>query len=225
VNAIPLLPAFTLSGVKLLPLRTRFYAPEWYVAPMPMNAAIHLIERYHYARSASNQPSYIHGLFLRGDFVNVYGVAYWIAAMAGTVVKYNPNGYSTTLALHRLVIHPQVPTNGASFLLGASIRAIKASGKTKMLVTYADTWQGHTGAIYRATNWKYEGMTPAYEVWVDAVGRQVSKKNGNMGRNSTNHAEFAEMGCAMIGKFRKHVFTMQLPLMKSIQAALFTETA
>ena len=134
-----------------LPLRTRFHKHEWRVQTVRLDIARGLVERHHYARGAAPNGVYLHGLFLNGC-PTCWGVAWWIPAILGSVNKYNPGGDVTTLTLHRLVIHPIVPTNGASFLLGRSIRAIAQAGRYDLLITYADTWRGHTGAIYRATN-------------------------------------------------------------------------
>lgn len=195
----------------LLPLRTRFYAREWYVAETNLAAARELVHRYHYSGSASPQGVYLHGLFLRGDF-QCYGVAWWTPAMAGTVNRYNPGGFKTTLMLHRLVVHPSVPTNGASFLLGGSIRLIRADGRYELLVTYADTWRNHTGAIYRATNWCYEGVTDAYTIWLDENGKLKSKRDGLAGRNHITAGELEAAGCTAVGQYAKHVFTMRLKM-------------
>jgi hypothetical protein len=62
------------------------------------------------------------------------------------------------LCLSRLAILPDVPANACSFLLARSRRLIDDKA-WPCLVTYADEWRGHTGAIYRADNWQYEGLT------------------------------------------------------------------
>src|SRR5690606_8319410 len=147
----------------------------WYVAPTNFLTAVRMVTRYHYAGGGAPNAVYTFELFLHGDF-NCWGVSWWIPAAKGSVDKYNPGGFATTLALHRLVVHPLVPTNGASFLLGGSMRAIADAGLHDMLITYADTWRNHTGAIYKATNWRYEGLSNAHNVWVDDAGRQRGTK-------------------------------------------------
>jgi len=194
-----------------LPLRTKLYADEWYVGDTNLASARGLVQQYHYSRSASPQGVHLHGLFLRGDF-QCYGVAWWIPAMAGTINRYNPGGIRTTLTLHRLVVHPAVPTNGASFLLGRSIRRIAADGRYNTLVTYADTWRGHTGAIYKATNWHYEGLSGAYTIWLDENGNLKSKRDGLAGRNHVTPQQLQAEGCASAGQYAKHVYTMRLKL-------------
>ena len=47
-----------------------------------------------------------------------------------------------------------------------------------VLVTYADTRLGHTGAIYKATNWRCDGEVPAGDVWIGKGGEQRGRKRG-----------------------------------------------
>jgi hypothetical protein len=81
------------------------------------------------------------------------------------------------LSLSRLWVDDEVPANGESFLLGASMAMIDRR-RWPVLLTYADTAQGHTGAIYRATNWRCLGETAAADTWVDAEGVQRGRKRG-----------------------------------------------
>jgi hypothetical protein len=61
-------------------------------------------------------------------------------------------------------------------LIGASLRLLKKGGRYDVVITYADTSRGHTGAIYRATNAEYCGLTRPEPYWVDQHGRRVSRK-------------------------------------------------
>lgn len=60
------------------------------------------------------------------------------------------------LEFNRLVIEDAAPPNSASFLIGRSIRQLPSP---RILVSYADTGQGHIGYVYQATNWIYTGLT------------------------------------------------------------------
>jgi hypothetical protein len=209
---VTLLLTAGIAPIAALPLRTKFRKADWYVQTLHVDMARRMVEQYHYAKGASPNGVYLHGLFLHGDFINCYGVAWWIPAMAGTVMRYNPGGMRTTLAMHRLVVHPLVPTNGASFLLGGSIRAIARDGRYSTLVTYADTWRGHTGQIYKATNWHYECLSDPLDVWVTEGGAHKSRRDGLAGKNHTTLDELRGDGHAFVGKFPKHVYTMRLKL-------------
>lgn len=205
-----------------------FNTDEWYVVPTNRDVAKALIEKHHYSKSVSFLGVYIFGLFKRGD-TDIKGVSWWIPPAKGSVDKYNPGKHKSTLSLHRLVIVPGVPTNGASFLIGRSIRLIKQAGLYNYLITYADTWQGHTGAIYKATNWEYRGMSSKTPVWVNSDGKQVSNLNRHMGRRASyTNKELQDSDCKMLGRFAKHVYTMALnvhELRVPIQLSMFAEAA
>lgn len=58
--------------------------------------------------------------------------------------------------LNRLCVDDHLERNVLSFFVGRSLRLIRDS---LILVSYADTSQGHHGFIYQATNWIYTGKT------------------------------------------------------------------
>lgn len=62
------------------------------------------------------------------------------------------------LEFNRLCIEEDMPRNSASYLIGRSIRQLPSP---RILVSYADTGQGHIGYVYQATNWLYTGLTKA----------------------------------------------------------------
>lgn len=204
--------------MELLPLRTTFDKREWSVRVVTLELAQRIVEQYHYAKSGSSWRVYTFGLFLRKD-PNCWGVTWWIPAPKLSVDKYNPGGYKTTLILSRMVVHPLVPTNGASFLLGASQRRIAQVGRYDMLMTYADTWRGHSGAVYRAANWHYEGMSEPTAIWLDTDGVLASAYCN--GRKLPN-AKMQERGYRFHGYFPKHIYTMKLPVKEqAVQLPLF----
>lgn len=78
------------------------------------------------------------------------------------------------LVLSRLVVVPGEPQNAAGILLAASTRAVLRDPRWSLLVTYADQAQGHSGTIYKATNWTIDGETKPQTKWT-IDGRQVSR--------------------------------------------------
>lgn len=104
--------------------------------------------------------------------------------------------------LSRLVVDPTVPGNGASFLLAGSIRLLDRD-RWPILLTYADTALGHTGAIYRATNWRYLGCQVAGRAWVNDRGHRIGIRNGD--RNLTAD-ELRARGYQPTAATRKHKF-------------------
>lgn len=204
----------------LLPLRTKFRKEEWHVAPVQIGVASSLVQKYHYAGTGSVVAVYSLGLFLKG-YSECFGVSWWLPAPKLSVDKFNPRGWRQTLILHRLVVHPAVPTNGASFLIGKSVQIIERGGKYNFLLTYADTEQGHTGAIYKATNWQYEGLGEPSAVWVDKRGVRVSVYC--CGRSLSN-TELKARGYIKVGEYPKHIYSMRLSS-KVKQLPMFADVA
>ena len=62
------------------------------------------------------------------------------------------------LELTRLWIDDDYGKNTESYVIGQSFRWLKSnSSDTKVLISYSDPEQGHSGTIYQATNWLYQG--------------------------------------------------------------------
>ena len=158
----------------------RLTAADWTVRPIEEHGEAHrLIRTWHYSKSAPNTSTYRHGLYRAGEILcgDAYGVALWIPPTRTAAENLTGDGWRGVLSLSRLAIDPDVPTNGASFLLGRSMRLIDRD-RWPVLVTYADTALGHTGAIYRATNWRCDGPVPAGDVWIDPSGARCGRKRG-----------------------------------------------
>jgi hypothetical protein len=176
---------------------------DWEVRDVDIGTARNLVEKFHYAAGASNTAVYLHGLFRKGAFFlgECQGVAWWIPPTRTAAEATWPDNWQGVLSLSRLVIAPDVPANACTFLMARSMKMIDRS-VWPCFVTYADEWRGHTGAIYRASNWAYAGKTNPERVYV-ANGRMTARKRG--GRTLT-HAEMLLHGAKCLGSFSKHKF-------------------
>jgi len=165
-------------------------ASEWTVEPVPMHEGKRLVQELHYSKSHPNTATYLHGLRRAEPFSQIDGIAWWIPPTRSAAEAIAGDNWRGVLALSRLVVHPSVPKNGASFLLGNSMRMIDRD-RWPVLVTYADTRLGHTGAIYRATNWICDGPVPAGDVWLGPNGEQRGRKRG---RKTLTRSEMEALG-------------------------------
>ncbi|WOH63604.1 hypothetical protein [Bradyrhizobium sp. BWA-3-5] len=182
---------------------------EWFVADAGLRAAQEMVRQHHYSRGGSNTAVYVHGLFRRGDF-KLYGVAWWLPPTRVACESVNREYWKQVLSLTRMVILPGVPKNAASFLLSRSVQMIRRDGRFVSLVTYADESQGHTGHVYRASNWDYIGRTGPYPRWLDADGRQVAPK----ATTNRTKAQMLALGHRQDGSFHKYKFVLHLPVKK-----------
>ena len=67
--------------------------------------------------------------------------------------------------LNRLWMSDICPKNSESRFIGWSLRTLRKIHPDWILVSYADTEQGHDGAIYRATGWIYTGLSAERKEW------------------------------------------------------------
>jgi len=174
------------------------------VWPVPHKTAKQFIENHHYTKSASITSVYSHGLFLEGSMC---GALLWMPPTKIAAQSVSRENWKRVLTLSRLAISPDAPRNAASFALSRSRKLIKFAGVWKHLVTYADTWQGHTGAIYAADNWTYVGKTKPSSVWTDIDGKVRGRKRGPKNLSVT---EMKDMGMICVGSFCKHKYVMHL---------------
>ena len=173
---------------------------DWVVDSVSLATGRRIIIQQHYSKGCSNTRTYLHGLLPAEELweSSCVGVAWWIPPTKTAAASLNPKNWQGVLSLSRLAIEPHAPKNSASFLLGASMRMIDRD-RWPILVTYADEWQGHTGAIYKATNWREDGKTKPQRTYV-RNGRMISRK---CGPRTYTHREMIDNGAICVGSFRR----------------------
>jgi hypothetical protein len=183
----------------------RLRKEDWVVKDVLIKDAKAFIERHHYAKGCSHTRVYSHGLYQKDSDI-LMGVTMWLPPTKVAAQSVN-SIWQKVLSLSRLAIHPEVPKNGASFLLARSVALIEKDGKYLSLVTYADERQGHIGRIYRAANWTYIGKMKGSISWVDPMtGKQVSIK----ATKSRTKQQMLDLGYEPVGVFAKHKYVKHL---------------
>lgn len=160
-----------------------------------------MVAEHHYARGASNTAVACHGLYRESDRM-LSGIAWWLPPTLTSARKTYPESPKNVLSLSRLVLVPGTPKNAATFMLSRSARLI--SSRWLCLVTYADTWKGHTGRIYKAAGWEELGLTKPEAIYT-INGRQVARKCGPKTRT---HAEMIALGAVFEGRFPRYKFRL-----------------
>jgi len=152
-------------------------------------AAKYAVETWHYSRSMPSASVKI-GAWESGRFIGVVIFGRGAASEIGS-----PYGLpqDEICELVRVALRPHVtPT---SRILAQSLRLLKSSNPgLRMVVSFADTEQGHHGGIYQATGWFFEGSKEyhAYRV------------NGNVVHPKTLHSKYGKGGQS-VPWLRKHV--------------------
>lgn len=115
------------------------------------------IETHHYSHNINGlRSSYCFGLY-DGDRL-VGAMIYGGFAMANAWKKYGDSDQEV-MELRRLVLIDDTPRNSESFFIGKTLRWLKKHTDVKVVVSYADPNYGHSGVIYRASNFTHVGMT------------------------------------------------------------------
>lgn len=167
------------------------------------NVAASFIEKHHYTHKASSC-RYALGLyvveeshsFFEGASEKLIGVMTYGHPVSNrtvaSITKTHPLELDEVLELTRLVCFDGYGKNLESHFIGASFKWLKQNApEVKVLVSYADPEQTHTGTIYRATNWYYQGcgvskLMPDYSIklfenseWIHSrtVGERYGNKN------------------------------------------------
>lgn len=132
---------------------------------------VSLKETYHYILNihyAKRMPSvtYRFGLFKEGtNFLDeeLVGVVCYGSPASQSLCKgiCGPDHAKIVLELNRLVLKNN-KKNEASFLVGQSIKLLP---KPRIIVSYADTEQNHSGIVYQATNFIYTGLSDKRNEW------------------------------------------------------------
>lgn len=138
---------------------------EFRVSLIPRCKAItEFIEKWHYSHN-------INGLMSRYCFVlshedNMIGVMiYGDIAMSGVYKKYVEN-QSEIIELRRLCCVDKTPKNTESYFIGYTLRWLRNNTKLKKVISYSDLQYGHSGGIYKASNFKYFGQSsPGKVIW------------------------------------------------------------
>lgn len=122
------------------------------VAIVPREAYAFLLLDHHYAKRI---PSISHAFCLK-DAEAVIGVVTFGSPASRSVQKGAcPVDPSRVIELNRLCVLDCAPRNTESWFLSRALKLLPPY----IVVSYADTAQGHQGIVYRAANFYYAGWT------------------------------------------------------------------
>ena len=113
--------------------------------------------KHHYTQ-AMGKASLITGLWRGSDLVGVITFGQPSGRLVASSLGYTEK---TCWEFLRMVVLDDEPTP-RTYFMGQSIKILRQKHpQVKMLVTYADQTEGHTGTVYKAGSWEYHGMTAA----------------------------------------------------------------
>tara|TARA_R110000772_G_scaffold6452_5_gene22492 strand:- start:2855 stop:3436 length:582 start_codon:yes stop_codon:yes gene_type:complete len=133
-------------------------ARELHIAPVDVKLVRDFIEQRHYSKSINGvKISQCFGVYFNDDIVG----AVLFGQLSTTAWKRFGETEREVLELRRLVLMDEAERNSESRVIGWCLRWIKKNlPEVRIIVSYADPMYGHSGVIYRASNFKHDGMTP-----------------------------------------------------------------
>ena len=143
------------------------------VKKIPCKIAKEYIKNNHYSHGCHNAPSPCYDLFGALMFATPCSEAVR-ASVFGAEYK------NRVTELHRLHILDVTPKNAESWFISRCLKLLKQDKpQIKAVLSFADTTEGHTGNIYKATNAYSIGTTSSATFYVDDVGRlRHPRQNG-----------------------------------------------
>jgi hypothetical protein len=154
------------------------------VKAMPAKEAEPWLLQKHYARRMC-PISYAYGAYRDGELIGVvtYGTPLSSTLRDGIA---GHEWSSCVLELNRLCCNSE--KNLASILVGRSLAMLP---KPSIVVSYADTSQGHIGYIYQATNFIYTGLSAKFkDPYVVGMEHKHHTTIGDMGRGHPSRVEY-----------------------------------
>lgn len=129
---------------------------EMAVSPCTRKDITDFIEQNHYSQSINGCiADYCFRLDWQGNMIG--------AMFYGRMAMHNQwKRFSTTpeciIELRRLCCINDTPKNTESYFIGNTLRWLKKNTPIDRVVSYADAEYGHSGTIYKASNFKYLGL-------------------------------------------------------------------
>ena len=129
------------------------------------------IHTHHYSHGSHNGPSPCYGLF---DVEGMIGCCMFATPCSENVRSslWGAENKNRVIELHRLHILDCTPKNTETFFISQCLGQLKSDRPELWgVITFADTTQGHTGTIYKASNAYRLGSTGDAWFYLDENGR------------------------------------------------------
>lgn len=128
------------------------------------SAITEFVEKHHYSHSINGCiADYCFAMYRGGEMIGA--MFYGRMAMANQWVRFGTQE-ADVIELRRLVCVDDTPKNAESHFIGWTLRWLKRNTKIKTVVSYADLEYGHTGVIYKASNFDCLGKQSGARVIV-----------------------------------------------------------
>ena len=188
------------------------------VEEVTRKSIVSFIEKHHYSHNVNGvQSLYHYGLYTEGNFgipKMIGAMMYAHPSMPATAAKYNPINPNKCLELRRLVCIDDTPKNTESYFIGQTFKLLKRDTDKEVIVSFADQHHGHTGVIYKASNFDYLGETkPGRILMVDGKemhSRSLNQLDRPYGRELNRRYKAGDENIFWKKTKPKHIYTYYL---------------
>jgi hypothetical protein len=175
------------------------------------------LKKWHYSDYTYLQHKETFTLWVSGNFgfPELVGVCiYTRPAGIAAANKYYPKDPDKCLELRRLCLIDDTPKNAESYFVSRTLKFLKQKTNWQFVISYADPEQGHSGVIYRASNFKYEGVTGVgSKLEVDGESfhiRTLTMLDREYGRIINQRYKAGDENVKIIKTQPKHIYTYKL---------------
>lgn len=131
------------------------------------------IEEHHYSGSINGcMADFCFALYDNDELIG--GLFYGRMAMANQWRRFAGSACEV-IELRRLVCVDNTPKNTESYFIGSTLRWLRKNTDIRVVVSYADSDYGHTGIVYKASNFILEGVRKGAKV-IDFEGKVYHDK-------------------------------------------------
>lgn len=169
-------------------------ALQYHIRPVEKGLAANIYKRHHYFGDKGFLHSYSFGAFYDGM---VWGaITFGIPNAKNIKGLYSADEQEGVWEITRLAFDTRCPKNSESRLIGIAIRLFRKITNVRIIISYADTAQNHTGIIYKATGFTSAGLTAQKTDFVHPDG-SIKKLKG---------VKYSELEGEWVKRSRKYLF-------------------
>ena len=162
----------------------------------------------HYSKGCHYRPSPCYGLFEGSEMIGCLCFSTPCSENVRSSV-FGEDYKKHVIELHRLFIFDITPKNTESWFISKCLKLLKLDRPDIWcVITFADSTEGHTGTIYKATNAIYCGMTSKATFYMDEKG--TLRHPRQCGVNITVDDAYTR-GWVPVKRFAKHRYIYLLP--------------
>lgn len=144
------------------------------ISPVNVDLAAELLAKFHYLPRFRKGTKHRHGVWYNDVLI---GTLIYSQPSYNSVINRHGLAASQIVELCRFVLHDNYHVNNlASFVISKSLKLLKRDTDLCLVVSFSDPHFGHSGIIYRASNWVFDGQTKPSYYYKDSEGGIIHKK-------------------------------------------------